>query len=93
MKERSTKIVPGASLQSTFKFVPKPKPGIPSKLIVPGESFVNSNKKAEILSAADAFRKKEVEEIIARLESEKAKKKASTKKKTGKGNKKKTRKN
>jgi hypothetical protein len=92
MRERSTKIVPGASFANTTKFVPKPKPGMPSKLIVPGESFVISNKKAEILNAADTSRRKEVNEIIARLESEKVKQKTS-KNKTGKGNKKKTRKN
>ena len=95
-ERKHTIIKPGATFESNYKFVPKPKRGIPSKVIVPGASFTLSNKKAELSETANKTLKKQTDEILDRLKSEKAQQKASTKKKasktkTGKGNKKTTR--
>lgn len=49
---RAKLIIPGESLKSSIKFVPKPKVEIPSKIIVPGESFILSNKKSALLETA-----------------------------------------
>ena len=44
MRVRATKIVPGSSLATTArKFVPTKQPGIPTKIIVPGESLALAN--------------------------------------------------
>lgn len=67
LKREATPIVPGATLLKGVKFVPKKQPGIPSKVIVPGESFAFSNKKEELLKTAATTQKKEVEQIIANL--------------------------
>jgi hypothetical protein len=85
MRERSTRIIPGSSFASNIKVVPKSKPGIPSKVIVPGESFALSNKKAEILDAAATSRKKEVDELLAKLEREKNQRITRSRSKIGKG--------
>lgn len=67
LKREATPIVPGATLLKGVKFVPKKQPGIPSKVIVPGESFALANKREEILKTAATTQKKEVEQIIANL--------------------------
>jgi len=44
MRVRATKIVPGSSLATTVrKFVPTKQTGIPTKIIVPGESLARAN--------------------------------------------------
>lgn len=52
MSTRARPIIPGESLKSDIKFIPKPNLGIPSKVIVPGESFAFSNKKSALLETA-----------------------------------------
>jgi len=89
MRERATLIVPGASFENTRKFVPiTSTKGTPSKVIVPGESFVLSNKKAEILAAAEKSRKEEVDQILTNLKKSKLEKSKKKSNKSGKGNKK-----
>ena len=89
MREQSTKIVPGNSFNTNVKFIPPKtkKLGIPSKTIVPGESFVIPNMKAEISErAARSLAREAKTEMAVMVDNlKKTSRKRTTTTKTGKG--------